>query len=155
MKLHNSQLHSRPLTHLSIYCYTLLPLLSGQTQVLRLSFPASPAPPLFSNFMASFSQGIVFTTAMVLSSTVLYLAFSRQKATPQFKIHGVSDSQESNKQILRSCLYSGRLTTSPAFLTFPFLLVIRSPNFLKNDFSMCDVSVVLVFRGKEKGKEVE
>ncbi|XP_016173991.1 uncharacterized protein LOC107616553 [Arachis ipaensis] len=48
--------------------------------------------------MASISQGIVFTTAMVLSSTVLYLAFSRHK------IH--HHSPQSNNQILRSCLSS-------------------------------------------------
>ncbi|KAE9584562.1 hypothetical protein Lal_00021734 [Lupinus albus] len=48
---------------------------------------------------SSISNGIVLTTAMVVSTTVLYFAFSRQKThLPSFQI--------SNKQILRSCLYS-------------------------------------------------
>ncbi|CAL0325955.1 unnamed protein product [Lupinus luteus] len=48
---------------------------------------------------SSISNGIVLTTAMVVSTTVLYFAFSRQKThSPSFHI--------SNKQILRSCLYS-------------------------------------------------
>ncbi|XP_061359818.1 uncharacterized protein LOC133303865 [Gastrolobium bilobum] len=54
--------------------------------------------------VSSISQGLVLTTAMLVSSTVLYLAFSRQK------IHGGNpdshDDDSSNKQILRSCLYS-------------------------------------------------
>ncbi|XP_061340107.1 uncharacterized protein LOC133286677 [Gastrolobium bilobum] len=54
--------------------------------------------------MASISQGLVLTTAMVLSSTVLYLAFSKQKSSSPF--HGNSNSPLSNKQILRSCLCS-------------------------------------------------
>ncbi|MED6143596.1 hypothetical protein PIB30_007541 [Stylosanthes scabra] len=49
--------------------------------------------------MASISQGIVFTTAMVLSSTVLYLAFSRHKNT-------LHHSPQSNNHVLRSCLSS-------------------------------------------------
>ncbi|KAK7294094.1 hypothetical protein RJT34_16977 [Clitoria ternatea] len=51
--------------------------------------------------MASISQGLVFTTAMLLSSTLLYFAFSRQKNSPPFQI-----PQNPNKQILRSCLCS-------------------------------------------------
>ncbi|MED6121778.1 hypothetical protein PIB30_033403 [Stylosanthes scabra] len=46
--------------------------------------------------MASISQGIALTTAMLVSSTVLYLAFSKH-----------SFHHNSTKQILRSCLYSG------------------------------------------------
>ncbi|XP_020227999.1 uncharacterized protein LOC109809172 [Cajanus cajan] len=45
--------------------------------------------------MASISQGLVFTTAMLFSSTLLYFAFSRQNTSPH-----------SNKQLLRSCIYS-------------------------------------------------
>ncbi|KAL5152636.1 hypothetical protein HKD37_13G038714 [Glycine soja] len=50
--------------------------------------------------MASISQGLVLTSAMLLSTTLLYVAFSRQKTTPSFQIH------HSNKPTLRSCLYS-------------------------------------------------
>ncbi|TKY48076.1 hypothetical protein E2542_SST25490 [Spatholobus suberectus] len=50
--------------------------------------------------MASISQGLVLTTAMLLSTSLLYLAFSRQRTTPSFQIH------HSNKPTLRSCLYS-------------------------------------------------
>ncbi|KAL2338143.1 hypothetical protein Fmac_012589 [Flemingia macrophylla] len=50
--------------------------------------------------MASISQGLVFTTAMLLSSTVLYFAFSRHKTSPQFQI------PHSQKPSLRSCIYS-------------------------------------------------
>ncbi|CAL5199795.1 unnamed protein product [Lathyrus oleraceus] len=50
--------------------------------------------------MTSFSQGLVFTTAMVVSSTMLYLVFSRQNnnPNPSFQIQG--------NHVLRSCLYS-------------------------------------------------
>ncbi|CAJ1951273.1 unnamed protein product [Sphenostylis stenocarpa] len=51
--------------------------------------------------MASISQGLVFTTAMLLSTTLLYLAFSKHKTSPQFQI-----PSNTNKQILRSCIYS-------------------------------------------------
>ncbi|CAJ1955074.1 unnamed protein product [Sphenostylis stenocarpa] len=50
--------------------------------------------------MASISQSLVLTSAMLLSTTLLYVAFSRQKTTPSFQIH------HSNKPTLRSCLYS-------------------------------------------------
>ncbi|XP_027342595.1 uncharacterized protein LOC113855241 [Abrus precatorius] len=56
--------------------------------------------------MASISQGLVLTTAMLVSSTVLYLAFSTQKTTPSFLIHWNSHFHDSNKGTLRSCLYS-------------------------------------------------
>ncbi|KAL5160529.1 hypothetical protein HKD37_07G018010 [Glycine soja] len=55
---------------------------------------------------SSISQGLVFTTAMVVSTTVLYLAFSGQKTSPPFQIPPNSNSSHSNKQILRSCIYS-------------------------------------------------
>ncbi|KAL9304517.1 hypothetical protein ACSQ67_021780 [Phaseolus vulgaris] len=51
--------------------------------------------------MASISQGLVFTSAMLFSTTLLYLAFSKHKSSPQFQI-----PSDSNKQILRSCIYS-------------------------------------------------
>ncbi|KAK7255240.1 hypothetical protein RIF29_28646 [Crotalaria pallida] len=54
--------------------------------------------------MASISNGLVLTTAMVVSTTVLYLAFSRHKThSPSFQIPTNSNP---NKQILRSCLCS-------------------------------------------------
>lgn len=56
--------------------------------------------------MTSLSQGLVFTTAMLVSSTMLYLAFSKHKINPSFQILGDHVSQDSNTQILRSCLYS-------------------------------------------------
>ncbi|GAV87057.1 hypothetical protein CFOL_v3_30483 [Cephalotus follicularis] len=43
------------------------------------------------------SQGVVLATAMVVSSTVIYFTFSRQKTFP---------SSSSQKNTLRSCLYS-------------------------------------------------
>ncbi|XP_058774081.1 uncharacterized protein LOC131648340 [Vicia villosa] len=48
--------------------------------------------------MTCFSQGLVFTTAMVVSTTMLYLVFSKQKNNPSFQIQG--------NHVLRSCLYS-------------------------------------------------
>ncbi|XP_058774091.1 uncharacterized protein LOC131648349 [Vicia villosa] len=48
--------------------------------------------------MTCFSQGLVFTTAMVVSTTMLYLVFSKQKHNPSFQIQG--------NHALRSCLYS-------------------------------------------------
>ncbi|XP_028767304.1 uncharacterized protein LOC114725013 [Neltuma alba] len=57
--------------------------------------------------MTSMSQGLVLTTAMVLSScTVLYLSFSSKIISPSSFISGNSDSQDSTKQNLRSCLCS-------------------------------------------------
>ncbi|ESW22741.1 hypothetical protein PHAVU_005G177400 [Phaseolus vulgaris] len=50
--------------------------------------------------MASISQGLVLTSAMLLSTTLLYVAFSRQKSNLSFRVH------HSNKPTLRSCLYS-------------------------------------------------
>ncbi|CAK8574641.1 unnamed protein product [Lathyrus sativus] len=50
--------------------------------------------------MSSISQRLVLTTAMVLSTTVLYLTFCKQK--PSFQIHENSNSKD--KLILRSCL---------------------------------------------------
>ncbi|XP_028767312.1 uncharacterized protein LOC114725022 [Neltuma alba] len=56
--------------------------------------------------MTSMSQGLVLTTAMVLSCTVLYLSFSSKIISPSSFISGNSDSQDSTKQNLRSCLCS-------------------------------------------------
>ncbi|KAI4329332.1 hypothetical protein L6164_021608 [Bauhinia variegata] len=56
--------------------------------------------------MASISQGVVLTTAMLVSSTVLYITFYRQKAFSTFQLTGNSNSRESKKQVLRSCLFT-------------------------------------------------
>ncbi|AES68147.1 hypothetical protein MtrunA17_Chr2g0333051 [Medicago truncatula] len=56
--------------------------------------------------MTSLSQGLVFTTAMLVSSTMLYLAFSKHKINPSFQILGSHVSHDPHTQILRSCLYS-------------------------------------------------
>ncbi|KAH7547398.1 uncharacterized protein LOC107407483 [Ziziphus jujuba] len=57
------------------------------------------------------SQGLVLATAMAVSSTVLFLAFSRHKTTflpTQFSGTGsYNDSQQPKKHVLRSCLCSG------------------------------------------------
>ncbi|KAL2332464.1 hypothetical protein Fmac_020045 [Flemingia macrophylla] len=51
--------------------------------------------------MTSISQGLVLTTAILLSTTLLYVAFSRyNKTTPSFQTH------HPHKPALRSCLYS-------------------------------------------------
>ncbi|OAP18123.1 hypothetical protein AXX17_AT1G46850 [Arabidopsis thaliana] len=50
----------------------------------------------------SCSHGVVIATAMVFSSTALFLAISRQ----------FSGNQTSDQQILRSCLSSGTLFRS-------------------------------------------
>ncbi|KAK4267540.1 hypothetical protein QN277_024309 [Acacia crassicarpa] len=54
--------------------------------------------------MASISQGLVLTTAMLISSTVLYLGFLRQKTFPLPHLRCGSNSN--SKQALRPCLYS-------------------------------------------------
>lgn len=96
--------------------------------------------------MASISQGLVLTTAMVVSSTVLYLGFLRQKAFPQIQIHGdSSDSREPNKKVLRSCLCSGKWADS-----------VFSLNFLGKSFrgvhSLNRCVVTFCFQRKRKGK---
>ncbi|KAJ8756190.1 hypothetical protein K2173_024737 [Erythroxylum novogranatense] len=47
------------------------------------------------------SQGLVFATAMVVSSTALYLAFSKQKSLTHLS---KNDDSESSANNLRSCL---------------------------------------------------
>ncbi|XP_054784655.1 uncharacterized protein LOC129291375 [Prosopis cineraria] len=58
--------------------------------------------------MASISHGLVLTTAMLVSSTVLYLGFLRQKTFPLPNLHGISnsDSHHPKNKALRSCLCS-------------------------------------------------
>ena len=71
---------------------------------------------------SSISRGLVLTTAMLVSTSVLYLAFSRQKTSPQSQIAENSKPHKPNRQILRSCLYSGKNPTSfPYFHHFLFL----------------------------------
>ncbi|PON90107.1 cytochrome P450 family protein [Trema orientale] len=56
------------------------------------------------------SQGLVLATAMVVSSTVLFLTFSRQKITsPPTKYSGNHDSEQPSEKtkIPRPCLSSG------------------------------------------------
>lgn len=74
-----------------------------------LSFKASSNINLVVSFKRSSSlsmtciinstQSLVLATAMVVSSTVLFLAFSKQK----------NDSKEPQEETLRSCLYSGMI----------------------------------------------
>ncbi|CAJ2661373.1 unnamed protein product [Trifolium pratense] len=56
--------------------------------------------------MTTFSKSLVFTTTMLVSTTVLYLAFSRKVITPTIQIHGNHIPINSNTRILRSCLYT-------------------------------------------------
>ncbi|XP_062089854.1 uncharacterized protein LOC133796382 [Humulus lupulus] len=53
------------------------------------------------------SQGLVLATAMVVSSTVLFLTFSRQKSFSPTQPSGNRDSEQPSEKILRSCLISG------------------------------------------------
>ncbi|XP_054779802.1 uncharacterized protein LOC129287613 [Prosopis cineraria] len=61
---------------------------------------------LCSDSMTSVSRGLVLAAAMVLSSTLIYLAFSRKIIPPRPCISGNSDSRDSDKQILQPCLCS-------------------------------------------------
>ncbi|XP_019460365.1 PREDICTED: uncharacterized protein LOC109360082 [Lupinus angustifolius] len=58
--------------------------------------------------MPSISQGLVFTTAMVFSSTAIYLAFHWNKNTPPFQFHRNSNSHHPNKQTLYSSIQEKR-----------------------------------------------
>ncbi|KAM6546438.1 hypothetical protein CsatB_027174 [Cannabis sativa] len=49
------------------------------------------------------SQSLVLATAMVVSSTLLFLTFSKQK----FQLSGNHDSEQSSQKIPPSCLSSG------------------------------------------------
>ncbi|KAI4355742.1 hypothetical protein L6164_004488 [Bauhinia variegata] len=49
---------------------------------------------------------VYMINAMLISSTVIYIAFYWQKASPTFQLSGNSNSQEPNKQVLRSCLFT-------------------------------------------------
>ncbi|KAL1292778.1 hypothetical protein HN51_053340 [Arachis hypogaea] len=59
--------------------------------------------------MASISQGIIVTAVILVSSTVLYFAYSyNNKCSPSsFQIPRDHSSNNPTKQFLRSCLYSG------------------------------------------------
>ncbi|EEF44790.1 uncharacterized protein LOC8282327 [Ricinus communis] len=52
------------------------------------------------------SQGVVLATAMVVSSTVLFLAFSKDKTLFSPQVSKNLDSHQSTTQALRSCLSS-------------------------------------------------
>ncbi|XP_030971989.1 uncharacterized protein LOC115992081 [Quercus lobata] len=56
--------------------------------------------------MSSISHGLVLATAMVISSTVLYLS-CRQRSFPPSHLSRNQNSQQPQKLILRSCLHSG------------------------------------------------
>ncbi|KAM3699986.1 hypothetical protein ACB098_05G064800 [Castanea mollissima] len=56
--------------------------------------------------MSSISHGLVLATAMVVSSTVLYLS-CRQRSFPLSHLSRNQNSQQPQKLILRSCLHSG------------------------------------------------
>ncbi|KAK7824831.1 hypothetical protein CFP56_033991 [Quercus suber] len=56
--------------------------------------------------MSSISHGLVLATAMVVSSTVLYLS-CRQRSFPPSHLSRNQNSQQPQKPILRSCLHSG------------------------------------------------
>ncbi|XP_041001778.1 uncharacterized protein LOC121247505 [Juglans microcarpa x Juglans regia] len=57
--------------------------------------------------MSSISQGLVLATAMVISSTALFLAYCRQKSFTPTQLSDTQNSQQPEMQVvLRSCLYS-------------------------------------------------
>ncbi|XP_030933234.1 uncharacterized protein LOC115959076 [Quercus lobata] len=56
--------------------------------------------------MPSISQGLVFAAAMVVSSTLLFLAYSRHKSFSLPRLSKNQNSQQPEKKILRSCLLS-------------------------------------------------
>ncbi|RDX72395.1 hypothetical protein CR513_48127, partial [Mucuna pruriens] len=98
-----------PFTHLSLFnIYTSLPSMVNTSPLLLVRLIRQSRCLWFcSGNMASISQGLMFTTAMVLSTTALYLAFSRPKTSTPFQIPPNSNSSHSsNKQIVRSCIYS-------------------------------------------------
>ncbi|XP_062156706.1 uncharacterized protein LOC133864396 [Alnus glutinosa] len=54
--------------------------------------------------MSSISQGLVLATAMVVSSTALFLAYCRQKSFTAPHLPENQNSQPPEEKILRSCL---------------------------------------------------
>ncbi|KAE7997331.1 hypothetical protein FH972_001976 [Carpinus fangiana] len=56
--------------------------------------------------MSSISQGFVLATAMVVSSTALFLAYCRQRSFPATQLSENQNLQQPEKKILRSCLCS-------------------------------------------------
>ncbi|CAL0318394.1 unnamed protein product [Lupinus luteus] len=54
------------------------------------------------------SQGVVFTTAMVFSSTAIYLAFHWHKKNTPFQFHWNSNSHHNNKQTLYSSIQENK-----------------------------------------------
>lgn len=93
------------------------------------------------------TQSLVLATAMVVSSTVLFLAFSKQK----------NDSKEPQEETLRSCLYSGMIRRA-GFESQTSLFV--EFFFRKENFMIILLNFVLLFckffcRGEEEGEEEE
>ena len=86
--------------------------------------------------MPSISQGLVFATAMVVSSTLLFLAYSysRHKSFPLPRLSKNQNSQQPEKKILRSCLLSGihgfLLFCSSLLFFFSFIMVLNVCPFL-------------------------
>ena len=97
--------------------------------------------------MASISQGLLFTTAMVVSSYLLYLAFHKHKPFPPFQVSCNSSSQKSSKEILRSCLSSGKQRSSAFFYLFSF------PCSGENIFRLWCLHDRFGFSGKETKKK--
>jgi hypothetical protein len=99
--------------------------------------------------MSSISQGFVLATAMVVSSTALFLAFCRQRSFPATQLSENQNSQQPEKKILRSCLCSGIQSSSCVFFSFLFLfnMMFFAPNLL---------SFLWVFRvAEEKKREIK
>lgn len=98
--------------HLSFYSILIRLFIPRHTTVnksplLCSSFFSNTHTTLYQiNMASSISHGLVLTTAMVFSATVLYLAFSQ---TPH-----------SNQPILRSCLCSGKSISNALFLPYHF-----------------------------------
>jgi ABC-type Fe3+ transport system permease subunit len=109
--------------------------------------------------MSSISQGLVLATAMVVSSTALFLAYCRQKSFPAPHLPENQNSQPPEEKILRSCL----LCSGTVFFFFFFFFFFFSISvFLYSCVQSFDRLVsVWVFnfscrcRGKEKGQKEE
>jgi len=135
--------------HFLFIIYTSLPSTVNTSPLCSSSF--SPKHNLFlcSPNMASISQGLVFTSAMLFSTTLLYLAFSKHKT---FQI-----PSDSNKQILRSCMYSGKSNLIPFFFLFSNTTLISTRLW---DSVICGAYFVFCFvvaeekkRGRKKKKK--
>ncbi|KAF3450880.1 hypothetical protein FNV43_RR06969 [Rhamnella rubrinervis] len=80
------------------------------------------------------SQGLVLATAMAVSSTLLFLTFSRHKTFSISPTLLSGDNQDQQQHVLRSCLYSGDKKRERRKKKVQFAENVKEPNSNGDEF---------------------